>query len=395
MPQTVGVTGNQDALDSEYRDQTVGRVLSDAGYTAGYAGKWHVPELAVQDGFGFERLCGFDDTAVVDACSSFLHRDHEDPFLLVASFDDPHNICEWSRDQMLPWGNVDRVPTEECPTLPANFHPPAFEPAEIRPAIEQNRYVHGAMVDASPEEWRQYRHAYYRLVERVDARIERILDELERAGQYDDTLVVFTSDHGDGNGAHQLKEKTWLYEEQTRVPLIVSPPPAADGDQGLGRVDDAHLVSNGLDLLPTLCDYAGVEPPAGLPGASLRPLVDGAEPDWREQLVVQTSGPIDGRMLRTDRYKYVVYTHGDHREQLFDLRADPGEMVDLATDADHADVLADHRERLVEWCIETADMFGSFNDYPAVPRVPGYEYRELRERVENAGDRSPPGRIEQ
>ena len=390
-PHEVGVTGNNAGIDPEFRDQELGTLFEAAGYDTAYGGKWHVPEFPIPEGHGFEQICGFNDLELADACVDFLERDRGDPFFLVASFDDPHGICEWSREQTLPWGNVPRVPVEECPSLPANFPVPPFEPDFIRPTLDQSRAVHGAMVGRPDTEWRHYRHAYFRLVERVDAYVGEILDALEAEGLAEDTLVVFTSDHGDGQGAHQLKEKSWLYEEQTRVPLVVSYP----GETREGAVDD-HLVSNGLDLLPTLCDYAGIDPPDDLRGRSLRDLAAGRDvEDWRDHLVVETYGPIEGRMVRTEQYKYVVYERGRNREQLFDLDADRGEMVDLSVNAEYDAVLDAHRELLLEWCVATRDQFGNFNDYPAVPRVPGYEYAELREQFVPGGydpddDREPP-----
>jgi arylsulfatase A-like enzyme len=281
---------------------------------------------------------------------------------MVASFDNPHNICEWARGQDLPWGNVPDVPTEQCPPLPDNFSVPPYEPEVIRRIQKGHARVY-PMVDASPERWRHYRHAYYRLVEKADRGIGRILDALHRTGMADRTLIWFTSDHGDGHGAHQWNQKSLLYEECVRVPLLVSIP----GHPRAGVADTRHLVSNGLDLLPTLCDYAEVEPPAGLPGASLRPLLEtGGTAGWRDELVVET-WPFQGdpsytpaRMLRTARYKYMAYAWGKHREQLIDLECDPGEMVNLAIADDYLPVLHEHRARLRRYCRRTGDEFAPF-----------------------------------
>ncbi|MFB6218336.1 MAG: sulfatase [Halobacteriaceae archaeon] len=370
-PHEVGVMENNQHIDDEYLADGLGRVFAAAGYDCGYAGKFHVPDIALpaENDHGFERLCGFDDHAVPEACAEFVERDRGAPFLLVASFDNPHNICEWARGQPLPWGPIEEPPVAECPTLPANFHPPAFEPGVIREqeADPDRAYVafHG-----DPADWRRYRNAYYRLVERVDRRVGRVLNALDAAGEREDTVVVFLSDHGDGHGAHRLNQKSYLYEEQTRVPLLVDAP-----DGGGGRVDD-RLVAAGLDLLPTLADYAGID--VERRGRSLRPAVAGDDADGRESVVVQTATPVPGRMVRTERYKYVVYARGQRREQLFDLRADPGEMVDLADDAAHAGVLEDHRERLLEWCLETGDCFEEHYAHPGLPTIPGYEYADLQ-----------------
>ncbi|MFC6964817.1 sulfatase [Halocatena marina] len=224
-------------------------------------------------------------------------------------------------------GSVPDVAPKEYPPLPANHAVPPYEPKIIRDTIEDH-WAMGAMEDASSDEWREYRHAYYRLIEKVDDRVDQILTAFRGEGLEDNTLVIFTSDHGDSHGAHQTIQKSFFYEEMVRVPFIVHPL------RGTGGHVDEHLVSNGLDLLPTLCDYAEIEPPDELPGRSVRPLVRGDKvTDWRGQVVAQTSNGahVRGRMVRTEKYKYIVYHEQRNNEQLFDTEDDPGEMVDLTT----------------------------------------------------------------
>lgn len=369
-----------DTLPDELQDRELGTVFAAAGYECVYGGKWHLPGRTIPDGHGFRKISDMGDDQLAERCVEFLRQPHERPFLLVASFHNPHDICQWARNQPLPEGPIPAAALEECPTLPANFPIPPFEPEVVRLISQANPHLYLA-ARYSPEEWRQYRHAYYRLVEKVDAAIGRILAALREEGLEEDTVVIFSSDHGDGMGAHQWSLKSALYEEPTRVPLIVS----FEGRARSGCVDTAHLVSNGLDLLPTLCDYAGIAPPAGLRGRSFRPLVESAEaPAWRDHLVVETSwrgaGPgkevvqTAGRMLRTARYKYVVYNWGRYREQLFDLEADPGEMVNLAVSARHRDVLDRHRKLLHDWCRENDDPFGAPRAHRGRSAIPGYEY---------------------
>jgi arylsulfatase A-like enzyme len=382
MPHETGVTSNSSGGPSEFADESLGSLLRDAGYETAYAGKWHLPSMGPDEApeYGFDVVGGFDDRALPGACEEFIaEREDDRPFFLTAHFDDPHNICEWSRSQNLPWGSVEDVPTEECPPLPANFPAPPFEPGSLADLRREMQDIRGEIDgDWPPEAWRHYRHAYYRLVERVDDALDRILSALDDAGVRDDTLVVFTSDHGDMNAAHELNQKWALYDESARVPLIVDAP---DGRSG---VVDSHLVSTGLDLLPTLCDYAGATPPDDLHGRSLLPLVeDGHVDDWRDAVVAESHMyDLNARMVRTDQYKYAVYGRGRYREQLFDMEADPGEMVNLATDADYADVLDDHRERLLEWCVATGDVYDEHYGHPGVPSIPGYEYPEVAERFE-------------
>jgi arylsulfatase A-like enzyme len=254
---------------------------------------------------------------------------------------------------------VPAVPTEECPSLPANYAIPPYEPQILRLAQAAQPRVHPT-VHFSDDQWRHYRHAYFRLCEQVDAQIGAILAAVQETGLARDTVIIFTSDHGDGLGAHRWNQKWALYEEPTRIPLIVSWP----GGAPPGQVDHTHLISNGLDLVPTICDYAGIAPPTGLLGRSVRPLVEGgAAPAWPDQVVAETAWDKTvlprsaGRMLRTARHKYVAYSWGQHREQLFDLTEDPGELVNLAVDAHYRSLLREHRERLAHWCEQTDDTF--------------------------------------
>jgi len=367
-PHQVGVHSNGSSdLRPAQVERSLGRLLREAGYHCAYGGKTHLARLA--DGtsadWGWERIAPQVDPEIPVATGDYLDRYAngefgDRPFFLTASFDNPHNICEWARHQSLPWGDVPRVPVEDCPSLPPNFAIPPYEPDAPRWEMGQDLKVYPT-AGWTPDDWRHYRHAYFRLVEKVDAEIGRILHHLDRTGLAERTIVVFISDHGDGHGAHQLNQKTFLYEEQTNVPLIVRMP----GGVGAGRVEGT-LANAALDLLPTVCDLLGVEAPdlssEGSPGMSLAPLL-GAEPGRvdREAVFVETCFPppinfgTHGRMVRTERFKYVAFDKGRYREQLFDLANDPGEMVNLAVDSRWRDELNRHRRLLAAWAERTED----------------------------------------
>ncbi len=353
---------------------TLGSLVAAAGYRCGYAGKWHLPfGTADAAAHGFTVMRG-GDGAIAGNFARFLDERQQGPFFFFASYLNPHNICEWARGQPTPLG--DPPAPDACPPLPANFGVPADTPEMVLSA----RHALGApdvpdhpenlmtaisgihpTRDWTPEKWRQYVWAYYRLVELVDGQIGGTLKVLRDRGLSDRTVVVFTADHGDGCAAHHWNQKSALYEEAVRVPMIVSRP----GSPAAGRTDREHLVSGGLDMIPTLCDYAGAKMPPGMAGRSLMPLAEGQHvAAWRDQVVSETVlYTLDrrGRMIRTQKYKYVLYERGNHREQLFDLDADPGEMKNLAADPAAAEVLRDHRRRLAAWSAETRD------DFPTAP----------------------------
>ncbi|MFP4029027.1 MAG: sulfatase [Candidatus Brocadiia bacterium] len=372
MPHEVEIPYNGFPIAEERRQLELGHVLSDAGYECVYGGKWHIPEIAIPEGHGFRRICGFSDWDLADRCIDFLRESHEAPFFLVASYDNPHNICEWSRRQALPWGPIEDVPTEDCPNLPSNFPPPSYEPQ----ALQQFRDSFPGS-EFAPDEWRHYRHAYSRLVEKIDASLARILEVLKEEGLEEDTLVVFSSDHGDGMGCHQWNQKWTLYEESIRIPFLMRLP--GQIESGL---EVSKLVSNGLDFYPTVCDFAEVEPPGDIHGRSLRPLLEGDEPsDWRENLVVETQfakggGPY-GRAVVGERYKYCMYSKGRYREQLIDLENDPGEMVNLAVESRYEEMVEDYRDVLRDWIRRTDDRFFAHYAHPdRLPPVPGEGYTD-------------------
>ncbi len=201
---------------------------------------------------------------------------------------------------------------------------------------------------------------YMGLIKQVDDQLGRLLDVLQSNGRWDDTLIVFTSDHGDFLGDHYLGEKEFLLEPAVGVPLIVRDPRAA-ADSRRGSVDE-RLVET-IDALPTFLDALGL-PGAEhrLEGRSLIPLLHGATPDWRRYAISEydyafqaparerLGQPIDRcrmTMVRSERWKYLAYD--GFRPQLFDLRNDPQELHDLGADPAYAAVREEHLGYLLEW----------------------------------------------
>lgn len=371
MPSAIGMLSNSiknlATSPNEYARNGLGWLMRRAGYETVYGGKVHLPMLAAED-IGFDSLCPDSRDRLAAHCAEFIWRRRDRPFCLVASFTNPHDICYMAiRDfatnenyrRMLEASttacrNLDealRRPegvddedffSRHCPPLPPNFEPQADEPEAIQRLIEARAFRLRARREWSPRRWREHRWAYHRLTEMVDAQIAVVLDALVRNGQADNTLVVFSSDHGDMDSSHRMEHKSMLYEEACRVPLIVRAP----GMRSIGGSDGTHLVSNGLDLLPTFCDYAGIEPPPDLAGRSLRPIIEGEKKvRWRAALPVEC---VVGRAMVTDRFKYCRYDFGVGAEQLIDLTGDPGETRNALAEPHHARVLQSMRSHFNE-----------------------------------------------
>lgn len=350
-PGEAGLLKNGTPLPDSLRTRTLGTLVEQAGYTTAYAGKWHAHTNSLPDkhAFGFENLHPHNDFGLAEAAVQFLRRKHDKPFFLVASFDNPHNICEYARHQELPYATLEEPALESCPNLPGNFTVAPYD-ADVLANERSLSYRIYPTRNYTPDDWRRYRNAYYRLVETVDREIGKIVDELDRQNLWKNTVIIFTSDHGDGSGAHQWNQKTVLYEEVANIPFIVCLPRG----QHAGTVMP-QLISNGADLLPSICDWAGANVPADCRGVSFRSLAESGDTQKEHQPYVVTetaflqTGGTHGWMVRTPWYKYVLYDTGKNREMLYDMANDRGEMRNLAIEHQYRDAVKQHRALLLEW----------------------------------------------
>ncbi len=220
-----------------------------------------------------------------------------------------------------------------------------YRPVEERDAHSARLYYHYGMhqVAHTDEDIRRSRHAYYGMISYVDDKVGELLDALERTGMADNTIVIFSADHGDMMGERGMWYKMSMYEWSASVPFIVSHP----GIPGGQRVKQTMSL---VDLFPTLVDIASGEEPdpvvaPHLDGRSLLPLLHGESDGWHDSAYSEymgegTAGPC--LMLRHGRYKY-VYSDGEAGDpadpaQLFDLENDPDELGDLAGKPEYAEI---------------------------------------------------------
>lgn len=366
MPHQMQLTTNASDKENRWPDTVMmaGRLMKAAGYRTGYVGKWHIPLLTTDSArHGFQYMKNIQMRDWMDAstpadCAAFMKQNSRQPFFLIASFVNPHDICEWARGDDMKMDMLPPMPdSSHWPGLPANFEIPQREPPVVREQQHSNYRTYPTL-QWKPEQWRAYRWAYNRLTEQVDQYVGMVLETLRKYKLEDNTIVIFTSDHGDGYAAHRWNQKQVLYEESASVPLIIAGPGVGAG------VTNDQLVCNGTDILPTLCDYAGAPKPGYLAGRSLQPLLNGRHQHLRDTLVIATtfadnekSLDIDGRAVITARYKYIVYDSGPIREQLFDLQLDPGEMHSLATDKRFRSIQEQFRRYLRQWCVSNNDSF--------------------------------------
>ena len=198
----------------------------------------------------------------------------------------------------------------------------------------------------SPEEIRRGRAGYYGSITHIDHQIGRLLFFLRKTGLFDNTLVIFTSDHGDMLGDHHLWRKTYAYEGSAHVPLVVRLPKSFGGAR---RVVDSPVCLQ--DIMPTILDVAGVAVPETVDGRSMLGIMRDEQAPWRPFVHGEHSTAYaeeqEMQYLTDGKMKYIWFPRTG-LEQLFDLAADPYECRDLVNRADYAGELGRWRSRLVD-----------------------------------------------
>ncbi len=348
FPHSTGVVRNNIRLDVEAR--TLSGELLRAGYATGYIGKWHldgdakpgfVPPGLRRHGFQYWaafnrghnyydsvyflddpeplRGEGFEPDYQTALAIDFIRRHRAQPFLLVVSWGPPH------------------TPRKPPPQFAQLYRDRSFR---LRPNVPAG-YAATA---------RRNYAGYYGLCSALDANIVRLLNTLDENNLADDTIVVFTSDHGDMLGSHGLEFKGLPYEESARIPLLVRYRRRLRG----GQVSD--LPVSGVDLMPTLLALAGVSVPAGVQGRDLSALIlHGAGPR-PESIYVQgrLGSRQEWRMVVRGLDKLVADTDLNVTH-LYNLGQDPYEMDNLAANPDHRRKRDEMQAILRDWMRRTGD----------------------------------------
>lgn len=273
------------------------------------------------------------DHMVADRSIEFLKRHRDQPFFLWVGLEKPHN------EMYAPKRFHDLYSPGQMP-LPANRN---FGRSGLPDAIYDNPSF--PIADGLTDD--QMRHAtaaYFANVSYMDEQAGRVLNALDELGLSDNTIVVYSSDHGENLFNHQIVQKQCFFEEAARVPLVLRIPGVSQ--TGTTRIQFASL----LDLLPTFCDACGITPPAGLDGKSLLPAITDNAPLRNAVFSEFYENGVAERMIRTERWKY-VHSECD-RYQLYDLNSDPHENVNLIDDPRYAEICRELDARLCrDWVI--------------------------------------------
>jgi arylsulfatase A-like enzyme len=393
-----GVLAGMQSLTPRVLADSYPMLLRKAGYRTGFVGKWGLGGALPISRFDY--FAGFSGqgnyferggtkhltTLQADQAVEFLRGCRADqPFCLSVSFKAPH-VEDDGRNQPGIYAKYPYDRALEPLYQNANVPPPATVDAAPWPEFfdsTMNRTREG--MDFHPEHYQETMRSLYRLLAGVDIAVGRIMAALRDLGADDNTVVMFTSDHGSFYGEHNFGGKWLMNEESIRSPMIVRDPRL--GAELRGITCDEMVLN--IDLCPTLLALAGIPVPLGIQGRSLLPLIQGdRRSPWRTEWFYEHHylptmiAPSEG--IRTDRWKYVRYTDAQPPyEQLFDLRADPREQNNLATQPDHFATLQALRQRWQVWrvALETAPPAGPWvepdaslavTSMLAPRRAPGY-----------------------
>ena len=306
-----------------------------------------------------------------------------EPFFLKVSFVRPHSPYDPPERWMKKYAEADLPKTKAGKWA-----------AKYAPVMKDNPAAwHG---DLGPEPVRSSRQGYYGSVSFVDEQVGRILEALEQRGWLDETLILFTSDHGDMTGDQNLWRKSYPYEPSARIPFLMRWPTGLVSAKR-GQVSMAPVELR--DVLPTFLDAAGAPGAEKLDGRSLLSLVRGGGADWRKYVDLEHSTcytPSNQWTALTDGHSKYIFFAYDGEEQFFDLDRDPAELNDLSSDPAYQDRVREWRRRMVNHLAERGAHFVK-DGKPAIrrendlysPNYPGCSCHPMAKGEKNTKPKSP------
>jgi N-acetylglucosamine-6-sulfatase len=354
--------------------------LREQGYSTAYVGKWHMGEDndSPRPGFDWfishkgqgkyfgtdwninderrETTPGYYTTVVTDFCLDWLKRQPANrPWALCLGHKAPHSFY-------FPEPKYEHSFDDVKVDYPPSAFTLADKPDWIRQRLTTWHGIYGPLFDwrkkfpdTRPEAVKDFEnmvHAYWGTVLSVDDSMGRLVDFLKSTGQFDNTLVIFMGDNGLLEGEHGMVDKRTMHEPSIRIPLISRGPGLPAGTV----VSKQVLVE---DVAPSVLEACNAPALADIHGRSWVRLCSGGDPDWRTAWLYeynyekQFPYTPNIRGIRTDRFKFVRYPHGDgspdrHLQELYDLTADPDELHNIAADPAHADTRATLERQLAE-----------------------------------------------
>jgi arylsulfatase A-like enzyme len=369
-PYQTGVIDNGHKLAADPR--SLGNIFRSNGYYTGYVGKWHlgedgrfIPDGPLRQGFKdwhiwartndhydksftFDPMTGqkiqpqgYNATLMTDQAVRFLQErkaDSSKPWMLMVSWNPPHP----------PYGDA---PPEDL----KRYNP---EKLTLRPNVKLKGKGNGALSNA--EGLRTAQHGYYSHITAVDSEFNRLLSILEETGQADNTIVIYTSDHGDMMGSHGYGGKRLPWEESCKVPFFVRYPGVT------AQGSETNILFASVDIYPTVCGLAGIPVPDHCQGKDLSAAIRGQKVQSPESVFIMhisTAGAEDReintaplfRGVRTSRYTYAVAEDG--RWCLYDNQEDPYQMRNLVGDHARNALMSDLDGLVLDWLRKASDPY--------------------------------------
>lgn len=368
-------------------------LLSKAGYNVSYVGKWHLPKNSDTDFWGFDKwptswykelqeagiewdfardevqrlewgadapFCGrsnlpadkMQEYWVADQAIEMIkeYKDSDQPFMINVNFFGPHfpySIPEpydtmYNPEDIEQWGN--------------------FKEQFInKPLVQQKEILRWNASHLTWPDWQKVIAHYWGYCTFIDDQVKRITDCLDECDMADNTVIVYTTDHGDMLGSHRIFNKGMqMYEETHHIPMVISWP---------GVIEPASICNEFVslvDLMPTFLEVGNTEIPEEVEGRSLLPLFKGKKPeDWPDDVYAEFHGYEPAlnsiRMVRTDKWKYIY--NPCSQDELYDLETDPDELYNLADKIAFKHIKRRMKARLLNWLRKTNDSIADENTW--------------------------------
>ena len=296
---------------------------------------------------------------VADRAIEFLNREHDSPFFLHLSFNDPHHPFTVPE----PWASM--YPPEKMP-LPTERSAPDTMPPWYKKIFDgdgSDRVVDGTYndpitgtvpmkySDLKPADWQQVKAIYYGMISHLDHHLGRVLDALESTGQTEQTILVFVTDHGEYLGDHGFVGKGYHFEPVIKTPLIYNGPGIQSGECASG-------IASTVDIAPTILDLCGVDEPVGVHGISQADLLEVGGVSKRNTAITENDDDLAGEKMRTltrSDWKLTYYTGREYGE-LYDRTNDPEERNNLWFLPEHREIRNELERELLEEVLCTLDI---------------------------------------
>ena len=347
-------------LERSKTTPTLGKSFKMAGYDVAYFGKEHAGgygyasatefgSMTHSDGGMLAEGSAYDPIFTQDAVEYIKNIEGDKPFFMTLSLINPHDICRVLGGKVAGATFADAIHfarTDDEPYL--RFQPRPDLPKNHNVSYEKGMILHEDFMyketfDLDTDQWKRFISTYQLLIENTDKHIGQLLESIDEKGIKENTIVLFTTDHGEMAGSHKLIAKTTFYEESAKTPVIIRYP---------GTIKSKTLNNNAIvgtiDIMPTLLDLAGVSIPTGIDGRSFKNEI--INPQNETNFDVLFSQNQFGRMVRYDDFKYVKsVVYGNTYEILYDLKNDPLESTNLVNDNKYRDPLDRGRKLLDDW----------------------------------------------